>query len=235
MEDHGSSRNRNGSRRASSISCGRRNSQGCETRSPPNDAPCRGCASTSPTCSKARTEGRASPISSATRSQLVIYHFMFGADWDAGCKSCSFWADGLTASWSISRIATSPSWRSRALRSPARGVQKATWAGASNGCRRRAPTSTTTSTSPSRPRRSPAGRSSYNYGTQDFDGPELPGISVFCRDGDGAMFHTYSCYERGLDMMNTAYHYLDLVPKGRDEGTLPYPQAWVHLHDDYRD
>jgi predicted dithiol-disulfide oxidoreductase (DUF899 family) len=62
---------------------------------------------------------------------------------------------------------------------------------------------------------------------------ERPGISVFYRDDDGAVFHTYSCYARGLDMLNAAYHYLDLVPKGRDEAALPYGMAWVRLHDEY--
>jgi predicted dithiol-disulfide oxidoreductase (DUF899 family) len=62
---------------------------------------------------------------------------------------------------------------------------------------------------------------------------ELPGISVFFRNADGQVFHTYSCYARGLDMLNTAYHYLNLVPKGRDEAGLPFPMAWVRLRDQY--
>jgi predicted dithiol-disulfide oxidoreductase (DUF899 family) len=62
---------------------------------------------------------------------------------------------------------------------------------------------------------------------------ERPGASVFFRDDDGAVFHTYSCYSRGLDMMNAAYHYLDLTPRGRQEEGLSYPQAWVRLHDEY--
>ena len=62
---------------------------------------------------------------------------------------------------------------------------------------------------------------------------DLPGISVFYRDADGAIFHTYSAYARGLDMMNAAYHYLDLTPKGRDEDALPYPMDWVRIHDKY--
>jgi predicted dithiol-disulfide oxidoreductase (DUF899 family) len=63
--------------------------------------------------------------------------------------------------------------------------------------------------------------------------PELPGISVFFKDVEGNVFHTYSCYARGLDMLNTAYHYLDLVPKGRDEAGLPHKSAWVRLRDEY--
>jgi predicted dithiol-disulfide oxidoreductase (DUF899 family) len=62
---------------------------------------------------------------------------------------------------------------------------------------------------------------------------ELPGISVFFKGADGSVFHTYSCYARGLDMMNGTYQYLDLTPKGRDEEGLPHTMAWVRLHDQY--
>ena len=64
-------------------------------------------------------------------------------------------------------------------------------------------------------------------------GGERPGVSIFYKDDDGAIFHTYSCYARGLDMLNAAYHYLDLLPKGRDEEALPYGMSWVRLHDEY--
>ncbi|MEZ4656180.1 MAG: DUF899 family protein [Caldilineaceae bacterium] len=73
----------------------------------------------------------------------------------------------------------------------------------------------------------------YNYVPNDELSGELPGISVFYRDDSGAIFHTYFCYARGLDMLNTAYHYLDLVPKGRDEAKLEWPMAWVRRHDRY--
>lgn len=57
---------------------------------------------------------------------------------------------------------------------------------------------------------------------------------MFSKDADGAVFHTYSCYARGLDTMNAAYQYLDLVPKGRDEADQrPHPQAWVRYRDSY--
>ncbi len=61
------------------------------------------------------------------------------------------------------------------------------------------------------------------------------GISVFYKDESGTVFHTYSCYARGIDMMNGTYHYLDLVPKGRDEEGLEGPQDWVRYHDRYED
>ncbi len=77
------------------------------------------------------------------------------------------------------------------------------------------------------------GEIQYNYATRKFFSSEAPGISVFNRDGNGNIFHTYFCYARGLDMLNGAYHYLDLVLNGRDEAALSYPMAWVRLHDQY--
>ena len=77
------------------------------------------------------------------------------------------------------------------------------------------------------------GTVTYNYAAQKATDSELPGLSVFFRDDDGTIFHTYSCYARGLDMRNGAYRLLDLTPKGRDEGGLPYPMAWLELHDEY--
>jgi predicted dithiol-disulfide oxidoreductase (DUF899 family) len=73
-----------------------------------------------------------------------------------------------------------------------------------------------------------------NYQTAKPWGPEIVGISVFFKRGDGEIFHTYSTYARGVDMLNGAYHYLDLTPKGRDEADQgPNPQAWVRRHDEY--
>lgn len=73
----------------------------------------------------------------------------------------------------------------------------------------------------------------YNFGTAKFGGPEAPGLSVFYKNEAGEIFHTYSTYARGLDMLNAAYHHLDLVPKGRDEDGLSYPMEWVRLRDEY--
>ena len=61
----------------------------------------------------------------------------------------------------------------------------------------------------------------------------MPGVSVFYQDGEGNIYHTYSAYARGIDILNTAYHYLDLVPKGRDEAGLDFSMAWVRFHDQY--
>lgn len=64
---------------------------------------------------------------------------------------------------------------------------------------------------------------------------EAPGVSIFYKDAKGRVFHTYSCYARGLDMLNATYHYLDLLPKGRDEEGLAFPMGWVRRHDRYED
>ena len=84
--------------------------------------------------------------------------------------------------------------------------------------------------------RTPLLRPIHNYGSRPPSGTEDVGISVFCKDANGQVFHTYSCYSRGVDMLNGAYHYLDLTPKGRDEADQgSNPQAWVRRHDEYKD
>jgi predicted dithiol-disulfide oxidoreductase (DUF899 family) len=86
-----------------------------------------------------------------------------------------------------------------------------------------------------RPEDVAAGKAQYNYAATQTSMSELPGISVFFRDDAGAVFHTYSCYSRGLDMLNGAYHFLDITPKGRDEDGLSQSMAWVRRHDQYED
>ena len=75
----------------------------------------------------------------------------------------------------------------------------------------------------------------YNYRTTKFPSEEAPGLSAFYKNAAGEIFHTYSCYARGLDMLLGAYHYLDVVPKGRDEADLNYSMEWIHRHDQYED
>ena len=77
------------------------------------------------------------------------------------------------------------------------------------------------------------GDTTYNYEKQRFPSTEAPGVSVFCKAQNGDVLHTYSSFGRGLDMFITAYHYLDIVPKGRDEESLDYSMAWVRLHNKY--
>ncbi len=73
----------------------------------------------------------------------------------------------------------------------------------------------------------------YNYQMTQFPVDEAPGVSVFCKDDNGEIFHTYSSYARGLDTLIGTYHLLDLVPKGRDEDELDFPMAWIRRHDEY--
>jgi predicted dithiol-disulfide oxidoreductase (DUF899 family) len=79
------------------------------------------------------------------------------------------------------------------------------------------------------------GKVEYNFNVVEFPSAEAPGISVFYKDKDGNIFHTYSAYARGTETVLNTYNYLDLVPKGRDEDNLPFPMAWVRHHDRYAD
>jgi len=169
----------------------------------------------------------------AGRSQLVVQHFMFAPDWSEGCKSCSFWADGFermiphlaARDTTLVAISRAPLQKLDAFK--ARMGWTFDWlSSADDDFNYDYGVSFT-------PEQLKSGDKAYNFGTSGFSIEDAPGISVFFRDEAGNIFHTYSCFARGLDMMNAAYHYLDLVPKGRDEASLPYNQAWVRHHDDY--
>jgi predicted dithiol-disulfide oxidoreductase (DUF899 family) len=168
------------------------------------------------------------------RSQLVVYHFMFAPDWEAGCKSCSFWADNFDrnvvhlAARDVTLIAVSraPYEKLDAFRKRLGWTFK--WVSSDGGGFN---FDYGVSFAPDELAK---GEISYNYRRSTLAMSDLPGISVFYRDRGGAVFHTYSCYARGLDMMNAAYQYLDLVPRGRDEADQrPHPMAWVRLRDEY--
>ena len=165
------------------------------------------------------------------RSQLIVYHFMFGPDATVGCKSCSFWADNFErnvvhlAHRDVTLVAVSRGPLDKLSAFKKRLGWTFKWV--SSG-RNDFNFDYNVSFDPSRP-----GEATYNYAPKTFGGTELPGISVFYRDDSGAVFHTYSTYTRGLDMMNAAYHYLDLTPLGRHEEGLPYPMDWVRLRDQY--
>jgi predicted dithiol-disulfide oxidoreductase (DUF899 family) len=73
----------------------------------------------------------------------------------------------------------------------------------------------------------------YNFAIQPTPGTDAPGVSVFYRDQSGRVFHTYSAYARGIDLLNAAYNYLDLTPRGRDEAGQKNPQFWVRRRDEY--
>ena len=163
------------------------------------------------------------------RSQLLVYHFMFGADWDAGCPSCSFWAD------SMDRNVVHLAHRDIQLVV----VSRAPWAKLHAYKARMGWTFPWFSSSESNFNQdfavsfeAPAETPNYNFGTQTFRGPEAPGASAFVLR-DGQVFHTYSTYARGLDMLNAAYHWMDIAPKGRDEASLPWSMAWLRRRDEY--
>ena len=167
------------------------------------------------------------------KSQLVVYHFMFGPDWEAGCKSCSFWADNFDrsvvhlAQRDVRLLAVSRAPLDRLLEFRKRMGWRFEWV-SSLGSDFNFDYGVSF-TPESRQR----GQTFYNYRENGFSGGEAPGISVFFKNDDGSIYHSYSTYGRGLDMMNAAYHYLDLVPKGRDEDGLGYPMEWVKLRDEY--
>jgi predicted dithiol-disulfide oxidoreductase (DUF899 family) len=167
------------------------------------------------------------------KSQLIVQHFMFGPDWDAGCKSCSFWADNFNGivvhlqQRDIAFVVISQAPFSRIEEYRKRMGWGFNWVSSFGTDFNHDYNVSFT------PEETAAGDVYYNYKPRKTSMTELPGISVFFKDAQGDVFHTYSCYERGLDMMNAAYHYIDLVPNGRNEAGLSFPQAWVHRHDEY--
>jgi len=160
------------------------------------------------------------------RSQLIVYHFMYEPDWDIGCRGCSFWADNFNGiiphlnQRDVSLVAAS--------RAPLQKLQAQArqfdWTFKWVSCvGNDFNLDFNVWFAPETLERNEA---VYNYGSEKVTAPSKPGISAFFKD-DGHVFHTYSTYGRGLDMLNTAYHYLDIAPKGRDEAGLSFPMAWV--------
>jgi predicted dithiol-disulfide oxidoreductase (DUF899 family) len=169
----------------------------------------------------------------AGKSQLIVYHFMFHPDWTAGCKSCSYWADNFNGA--VSHLAARDTTLLAISRAPLAKLdafkQRMGWsfpwvAAVGDDFNHDFGVNFTQDEIETK-------ATLYNYGTRSFGGEDAPGISVFARDDAGKIYHTYSCYSRGLDMLNGAYHLIDLTPKGRDEDGLPYPMSWVRLHDEY--
>lgn len=171
----------------------------------------------------------------AGRSQLLVYHFMFGPDWNEGCPSCSFWADNYNGiivhlnHRDVTAITVSRASLERLEAYKKRMGWSFKWVSSLDSDFNRDYHVSFTDEEMGK------GSVYYNYDSRTPFSSEGPGISVFYKDQSGNVFHTYSCYERGLDMVNGAYHWLDLVPKGRDEAGLSYPQAWVRRHDKYED
>ena len=164
-------------------------------------------------------------------SQLIVQHFMFGPDWEAGCTSCSFWADGYNphiahlAHRDAAMVTVSNTSLAKINAYKARMGWSFPWVSSEGSDFNQDFAVTFTAD------QMQSGRPIYNYGSSGFPVPEAPGISVFHKPDPDTIVHTYSTYGRGLDMMNAAYHYMDLLPKGRDEaeGSM----AWLRRQDEY--
>jgi predicted dithiol-disulfide oxidoreductase (DUF899 family) len=169
----------------------------------------------------------------AGRSQLIVYHFMFGPGWKEGCPSCSLLADHIDGAVvhlaqrdvTLVVISRAPLAQLEAFRK--RMGWGFRWVSSAGSDFNRDHHVSFTKDEMA------MGKVYYNYDMHEFPSEEAPGISVFYRDGSGDIFHTYSAYARGGDLLIGAYNYLDLVPKGRDEAELPWTMAWVRHHDRY--
>ena len=163
------------------------------------------------------------------RSQLVVYHFMFGPDDEEGCKSCSFWADNFDPdvihlkARDVTLIAVSRAPLEKLTVYRERMGWSFEWVSSSENDFNFDYGASFSQEDQQRP--------VYNYGTLRPNIRNREGMSVFFKDKAGKVFHTYSAYARGIDLLNTAYNYLDLVPKGRDEDGRG--QYWVRRHDEY--
>lgn len=166
------------------------------------------------------------------RSQLVVYHFMFAPEWEQGCKSCSFWADNFERSVihlkhrDITLVAISRAPYEKLAAFEKRMRWTFPWySTAGNTFNHDFQVSYTSE-------ELEKGTAVYNYGLlTPTKLTDMPGISVFYRDANGAIFHTYSTFGRGIEAMNATYQYLDLVPKGRDENGGG--AAWLRHWDRY--
>ena len=167
------------------------------------------------------------------RSQLVVYHFMFGPDWEEGCRSCSMAADAFDAAAvhlaqrDVSFVTVSRAPYERLAEFQRRLGWKFRWVSSLGSTFNRDFGVQFT------PEEVEAGTPLYNFGSCGPYADESPGLSVFYRGPDQTIYHTYSTYGRGAEGLLMPYYYLDLVPKGRDEAGLPWPMAWVRHHDRY--
>ena len=169
----------------------------------------------------------------AGRSQLVIYHFMFGPDWQEGCPSCSYVSDHIDAALphlaardvTVTMVSRAPLAKIEAFKK--RMGWRFAWVSSHDSDFNRDFHVSFTKEEMAQ------GKVDYNYTEQEFPSEEAPGLSVFYRDADGEIFHTYSTFGRGLDQLVGTYTMLDLVPKGRDEDGLDFSMSWVRYHDKY--
>jgi len=181
-------------------------------------------------------EGRNGPQTLADlfagRSQLIVYHFMLGPNWEEGCKSCSFLADHFDGPGihlvhrDVGFAVVSRAPLPRIVEFQKRMGWRFHWVSAfANDFQHDFGVHLT--------KDELAAEVNYNYGTIRFGMEEAPGLSVFYKNEAGEIFHTYSTYARGLETLIGTYHFLDLVPKGRDEDGLASSMSWVRHHYKY--
>jgi predicted dithiol-disulfide oxidoreductase (DUF899 family) len=165
------------------------------------------------------------------RSQLLVYHFMFGPDWEEGCPSCSFWADSFDGvvvhlnQRDVTLVCVSRAPCRKLAAYQARMGWHFPWFSS-------APSDFNVDFGVSFTPEQQEHGGTYNFAHVEHPPEEAPGISAFAL-ADGQVFHTYSTFSRGLDPVNSGYQLLDLAPRGRDEGGLEWPMAWLRRHDAY--
>jgi predicted dithiol-disulfide oxidoreductase (DUF899 family) len=171
------------------------------------------------------------------RSQLIVYHFMFAPGWEQGCPSCSYFSDHFDGTTihlanrdtTLAVISRAPLAQIEAFKK--RMGWKFQWVssfGSDFNFDYRVSFT---------PGERASGKVCHNYTMEEFPSEEAPGASVFFKDGAreaaGEVFHTYSTYGRGIDILNGTYNLLDLAPRGRDEDGLAFSMSWVRHHDRY--
>jgi predicted dithiol-disulfide oxidoreductase (DUF899 family) len=182
-------------------------------------------------------EGPGGPVKLADlfgkKSQLVVYHFMFAPEWEQGCPHCSFWGDHYSGpamhlpqrDVSFTAISRAPIEKIEAFKK--RMGWTFPWVSSGGSDFNYDFHASFTEEDNQK------GTSFYNYRKGDTGSSDREGASVFYKDEGGKIYHTYSTFARGIDNLNTTYHFLELVPKGRDEEGLEFTQSWVRHHDRY--
>ncbi len=164
------------------------------------------------------------------RRQLALWHLMFAPEWDKPCKNCSFWADSYNGV--VEHMARRDTTLVAASRAPfdklAETARRMGWTFPWVSCQDAFAEDFGVAFSPAQLE---SGEIEYNYQPMTFRASDLPGFSAFIRDGE-TVYHTYSTYARGLDVMNVAYQMLDLTALGRQE-EANNPMSWVRRHDEY--
>jgi predicted dithiol-disulfide oxidoreductase (DUF899 family) len=168
-----------------------------------------------------------------SRRQLMVQHFMFGPGWEQGCPSCSYMADhtdGMNlhlAHRDISFVAVSRAPLPQIQRFRQRMGWKFDWV-SSHGSEFNFDFGVSFTKE-----ELATGEVRYNYRKGFFPAEEAPGVSVFCKDDAGDVFHTYSTFGRGVEVMMGAYRMMDLAPQGRSERDVFYKMEWVRHNDRY--